>query len=116
VLIVDDHAPFRRFARRVLDAGGFRVVGEAADGAGTLTAVDDLHPEIVLLDVVLPDLDGITVAHRLARLSSRPLVVLTSSREASELGERLEGAPVCGFIRKDDLSPAALIAACAELR
>ena len=71
VLIVDDHAGFRGFARRLLEADGFTVVGEAGDGTSALAAVDDQRPEIVLLDVVLPDIDGFAVAERLAETRRR---------------------------------------------
>jgi CheY-like chemotaxis protein len=110
VLIVDDYAPFRRLARRVLEAGGFTVIGEAGDGASALASVAELRPDLVLLDVLLPDLDGFAVARRLAAETERPLVVLTSSREANELGLRLADAAAAGFIHKDDLSAAALMA------
>ena len=110
VLIVDDHAGFRGFARRLLEAGGYTVVGEAADGSSALAAVEALRPELVLLDVVLPDTDGFAVAERLAERSDGPVVVLTSSREAADLGERLDRTPARGFIHKDDLSGAALTA------
>jgi CheY-like chemotaxis protein len=110
VLIVDDHASFRRLARRLLEAGGFTVVGEAADGASALESVTELRPQLVLLDVLLPDMDGFAVARRLASRTERPLVVLTSSRDAPELGARLENARADGFIHKDDLSAAALAA------
>ena len=93
VLIVDDHAGFRGFARRLLEAGGFTVVGEAEDGASALAAVEALRPELVLLDVVLPDTDGFAVAERLAERSDGPVVVLTSSREAADFGERLDRSP-----------------------
>jgi two-component system nitrate/nitrite response regulator NarL len=108
VLIVDDHAPFRRMACRVLEAGGFTVVGEAGDGASALAAVAALDPDVVLLDVLLPDTDGFAVAGRLAECPRRPVVVLTSSRSALELGRRVEQAPAAGFIAKDALSAAAL--------
>jgi CheY-like chemotaxis protein len=108
VLIVDDHAGFRGFARRLLEAGGYTVVGEADDGASALAAVDSLRPELVLLDVLLPDTDGLAVAERLAASGAAPVVVLTSSREAVEFGARLERSSASGFIRKDDLSTAAL--------
>lgn len=108
VLIVDDHAPFRRLARRLLEAGGFIVVGEAANGTSALAAVAELRPQLVLLDVLLPDMDGFAVARRLAARTERPLVVLTSSRDTTELGVRLEEAEADGFLRKDDLSAAAL--------
>ena len=110
VLIVDDHAGFRGFARRLLEADGFTVVGEVGDGTSALAAVDAQRPEIVLLDVVLPDIDGFAVAERLAETRPGPIVVLTSSREAAELAGRLERSPARGFIHKDDLSGAALAA------
>jgi CheY-like chemotaxis protein len=66
VLIVDDHAPFRRMVRRLLEAGGFCVIGEAGDGASALTAAAALGPDVVLLDILLPDMDGFEVARRLA--------------------------------------------------
>jgi CheY-like chemotaxis protein len=110
VLIVDDHAPFRRLARRLLEAGGFTVVGEAADAASALASVAELRPQLVLLDVLLPDLDGFAVARLIAERPERPLVVLTSSRDASELGTRLDSSPADAFVRKDDLSASALAA------
>jgi len=108
VLIVDDHAGFRRFARKLLEADGFTVVGEAADGEAALVSADALRPELVLLDVVLPGLDGFAVAERLARGGHPPAVVLTSSRSAHELGQRLDQTTARGFIRKDDLTGGAL--------
>ena len=108
VLIVDDHASFRRFARELLEAGGFTVVGEAADGETALAAADALRPELVLLDVLLPETDGFVVAERLAGGAHPPAVVLTSSRGVDELQERLGRTSARGFIRKDDLTGAAL--------
>jgi DNA-binding NarL/FixJ family response regulator len=108
VLIVDDHAGFRGFARRLLEAGGYSVIGEAGDGASAIAAVDELRPELVLLDVVLPDADGFAVAERLAENAEPPVVVLTSSREAADFGPRLERTTACGFVHKDELSRAAL--------
>jgi two-component system nitrate/nitrite response regulator NarL len=108
VLIVDDHAGFRGFARRLLEAGGYTVIGEAEDGASALAAVAELRPELVLLDVMLPDTDGFAVAERLAGNGDEPVVVLTSSREASDFGKRLERTSARGFIHKDELSGDAL--------
>ncbi len=110
VLIVDDHAGFRRLARRLLEAGGFTVVGEAHDGTSALAACTALRPELVLLDVVLPDTDGFAVAEQLVDGVERPVVILTSSREAVEFAGRLERSPARGFIHKDDLSGTALAA------
>jgi two-component system nitrate/nitrite response regulator NarL len=109
VLIVDDHAGFRGFARRLLEAGGFTVIGEAEDGASALAATAELRPELVLLDVKLPDTDGFAVAERLVGDNDEPVVVvLTSSREAADFGHRLEQTSAHGFIHKDELSGAAL--------
>ena len=108
VLIVDDHAGFRDFARRLLEAGGYTVVGEAEDGASALSAVEALRPELVLLDVMLPDCDGFAVAERLAGNCDQPVVVLTSSREAADFGSRLERSRARGFVHKDELSGTAL--------
>jgi DNA-binding NarL/FixJ family response regulator len=96
VLIVDDHAAFRVSARALLQASGFDVIGEAADGAAAIEAVLTLRPEIVVLDVQLPDLDGLAVAARLAEAPDPPAVVLVSSREAAAYGPRLEQAPARG--------------------
>jgi DNA-binding NarL/FixJ family response regulator len=111
VLIVDDHAGFRAAARALLQAGGFEVVGEAADGKSTLAAVDGLRPEIVLLDVHLPDCDGFEVAERLAASDAAPAIVLTSSRSIASFRWRLVGNPAWRFIPKGELSVEALAAA-----
>jgi len=108
VLIVDDHAGFRGFARRLLEAGGFTVVGEAEDGSSALAAAEALRPDLVLLDVMLPDTDGFAVAAHLAGNGDGPVVVLTSSREAADFGTRVERSRATGFIHKDELSCAAL--------
>lgn len=110
VLIVDDHASFRRLARKLLEAGGFTVVGEAADGRSALAAAAALHPQLVLLDVLLPELDGFAVARQLATQAEPPLVVLTSSRDRLELGTRLADAPAVAFLQKDELSAERLAA------
>jgi len=110
VLIVDDHDGFRESARALLDAEGFAVVGDAADGAAAIAAVARLRPDVVLLDVQLPDVDGFAVAERLAAGASPPRVVRISSREAAAYGPRIGAAPVCGFLAKRELSGAALAA------
>jgi DNA-binding NarL/FixJ family response regulator len=108
VLVVDDHADFRASARALLEAEGFEVIGEAADGDAALAAVARGRPEIVLLDIQLPGMDGFAVARRLAESADPPLVVLTSGRDARSFGPRISAAPARGFIAKRDLSGAAL--------
>jgi len=108
ILIVDDNTRFRAQARGLLEADGFEVIGEAIDGASGLRAVRSLNPDLVLLDVGLPDLDGFAVARELADDGGPPRVVLTSSREAGAYGRRLAASPVLGFIAKDELSGPAI--------
>jgi DNA-binding NarL/FixJ family response regulator len=107
VLIVDDHASFRTWARAVLQGEVFEVVGEAGDGASAIAEAERLRPDVVLLDIRLPDTDGFEVARRLVR-DAALAVVLVSSRDASDYGSRIEQSPVAGFIPKADLSGAAL--------
>jgi DNA-binding NarL/FixJ family response regulator len=108
VLIVDDHPGFRASARRMLEASGFAVVGEAADGEAALAAAGELHPDLVLLDVQLPDLDGFEVAARLRDLDRAPAVILTSSRDRADFGDAVAESPARGFIAKADLCGPAL--------
>jgi DNA-binding NarL/FixJ family response regulator len=108
VLVVDDHAEFRESARALLEAEGFAVVGEAAAGGEVFAAVERVRPQVVLLDIQLPDLDGFAVAKRLAAAPHPPAVVLISSRDASAYGPRLATAAARGFIAKRDLSGAVL--------
>jgi len=104
VLIVDDHPGFRRMARRMLEEGGFHVVAEAVDAAGALAAVHEHRPQLVLLDIQLPDLDGFAVAEALVVGTDSPVVVLTSSRSASDYGSRIGRSPARGFVPKAELS------------
>ena len=108
VLIVDDHPRFRASARRMLEAEGFEVVAEAESGVEALLAADAWSPEVVLLDVHLPDIQGFDVAERLSMNGSAPAIVLTSSHDASDLGPLVERSGACGFIPKSDLSGEAL--------
>ena len=107
VLIVDDHADFRGFARRVLEADGYEVVGEAGDGESAIAAALALAPDVVLLDVHLPDGDGFSVCERIAGGAA---VVMTSSRAAASLQGRLEASSARGFIAKAELSGAGIAA------
>ena len=110
VLIVDDHPSFRVTARALLEAEGFEVVGEAEDGAGAIEAAHRLHPEVVLLDVQLPDIDGFEVAARLTVNGGGPAVILVSSRDGADFGPLVERSGARGFIPKAELSGAALSA------
>ena len=104
VLIVDDHAPFRSMARQVLTADGFLIVGEAADGAEAIGACGELRPDLVLLDVQLPDIDGFAVAAVLTTQVDPPAVVLVSSRSRIDYGPRIQACRALGYIAKAELS------------
>jgi CheY-like chemotaxis protein len=86
VLIVDDHEDFRKSAKALLEAEGFAVVGEAADGIEAIEAIATLRPSVVPLDIQLPGPDGLTVAESIARHPNPPAVVLISSRDARAYG------------------------------
>jgi len=107
ILIVDDHAGFRASARRMLEAGGFDVVGEADDGAAALDAAGGLTPDVVLLDIQLPDASGIDLAGKLMA-DGGPAVILTSSRPLDQLGPDLTSSGALGFIPKDELTASAI--------
>lgn len=108
VLVVDDHGDFRRSSRALLEADGLRLVGEAADAAQALAQVRRLRPDVVLLDVMLPDLDGFAAAEAIAALEDPPVVVLVSSREASVYRAQLSATAARGFLAKSQLSGEAL--------
>jgi DNA-binding NarL/FixJ family response regulator len=107
-LVVDDHPSFRRSARRLLQAAGYEVVGEAGDGRAALTAVRTHTPDVVLLDVLLPDANGFELAEVMAAESPAPAVVLTSSRSAAEYRLPLSRSSARAFIAKPDLTIARL--------
>jgi DNA-binding NarL/FixJ family response regulator len=108
VLIVDDHPSFRVSARRMLEAHGYVVVGEAADASSAIDAVLELQPDVVLLDIRLPDADGFQVAERLAANGTTAAIVLTSSSDRSDFGYEIVASPAHGFIPKSELSTEAI--------
>lgn len=110
VLIVDDHAGFRRAARALLEAEGYEVIAESATGGEALEAADRAQPALVLLDIGLPDIDGIQVAALLTAADRSRAVVLTSSRDGADYQPLLERCGARGFIAKAELSGAALAA------
>jgi DNA-binding NarL/FixJ family response regulator len=108
VFIVDDHQPFRAAARLALERAGFDVVGEAADGGSALTGITRVRPELVLLDVNLPDLDGFDVAARLAGLGCPSAIVFVSAGDGPAQRRRVAASPALGFLPKSEFSVTAL--------
>ena len=110
VLIVDDHPGFRARARALLESEGFRVVGEAGSGAEGVRTAEELAPDVILLDVQLPDTDGFAVAATVTANGRDVKVVLTSSRDGRDFGALVDDCGACGFIAKAELSGAGVAA------
>jgi len=108
ILIVDDHPSFRAAARRLLESEGYDVIGEEADGESGVGAVASLSPDVVLLDVHLPGIDGFETASRIRAAGNGTAVILTSSRDASDFGPLVAASGARGFVAKGELSGAAL--------
>ena len=107
-LVVDDHPGFRTSARVLLEMEGFEVVGEAFDGASAITTAESLRPDVILLDVQLPDSMGFDVARELFARGFAGQIVLVSSRDASDYGDQVESSGAVGFVPKAEISGAAL--------
>ncbi len=104
VLIVDDHQTFRDTARLLLESEGFQVIGEAEDGESAVTKAVELAPDLVLLDVQLPDIDGFAVARRVTGRGGAPAVIIVSSRDDSDYGPLVAASGARGFVAKAELS------------
>ena len=104
VLVVGDHPGFRAQARALLAAAGHEVVGEAADGQSGVCVARDLSPDVMLLDVQLPDITGLEVGPLVQALRDPPAIVLISGRDASDYGRRIKRSGARGFISKAELS------------
>jgi DNA-binding NarL/FixJ family response regulator len=108
VIIVDDHEGFRLSARRLLQTEGYDVIGEADDGASAIRLARELAPEVMVVDVHLPDIDGFTLAAELAAVEPAPRIVLVSSHDSSDFGPLVQRSPAVGFVSKGELSGGAL--------
>lgn len=108
ILVIDDNTAFRGVLGQLLTADGFVVVAGAATGSDGVRLVAEQSPEVVMVDVQLPDIDGFEVTERLARLDPRPEVILMSSLDATDLGTLVTESPARGFIPKDEISAAAI--------
>src|SRR5690349_7023400 len=108
VLVVDDDPEFRRLAGRLLAASGLTVLGEADSVAAALAAAARLEPSAILLDVELPDGDGVTLARELAALPWRPRIVLTSIDGEITTTVEAQRAGARAFVHKAELPNAPL--------
>lgn len=109
VVIVDDDGRFRALARRMLVADGIEVVAEAENGTDALAGIASWRPDVVLLDIGLPDIDGVDVARRLGSAPDAPAIVLISTRDV-EYGALVASGVAAGYLPKDELSLAAILA------
>jgi CheY-like chemotaxis protein len=108
VLLVDDNSDFRRAARQLLERHGFAVVAEAETGAGAIERAQEHRPDLVLVDVQLPDIDGFEVAEHLSRLQAPVDVILTSSLDGTDFGALVAASSALGFVPKAELSASAI--------
>ncbi|MBA3349329.1 MAG: response regulator transcription factor [Actinobacteria bacterium] len=107
VIIVDDQKPFRMAARDVVEVtGGFEVVGEAESGEESVELAEKLRPDLVLMDLNLPGIDGLEATRRIHALGPKHIVVLmVSTYEADEFAPRAEEAGAAAYISKSEFGP-----------
>jgi len=110
VLIADDHDGFRMSARRMLEREGYEVVGEAVDGTSAIAGAQRFQPDIALVDIQLPDIDGFEVADAIRSAGSAKTILLISTRLRADYGPRLEDSAADGFIEKAELTARAIAA------
>lgn len=108
LVIVDDDPTFLAAVRLLLESEGFEIVGEALTGLDGVAAAAENDPDLVLVDIGLPDIDGFEVAKRVAARDGAPPVVLTSIRSADDFATLVDDSPARGFVTKDDISGDAL--------
>lgn len=108
VLVVDDNHGFREAVRQLLARGGFVVVAEAENGREGVRQAVAHRPEIAIVDVQLPDIDGFEVAEEIVGLGLDLQVILTSSLDGADLGSLVTNSPAAGFVPKAELSAAAI--------
>lgn len=115
VVLVDDQAPFLAAARAVVGrAAGFVVVGEATGGADAVDLVASCRPGLVVMDIRMPDVDGIEATRRILAGDHRPVVVLVSTYDRSDLPDEVATSGAAAYLHKEELTAEGLAALWAE--
>ncbi|MEA2001336.1 MAG: response regulator transcription factor [Actinomycetota bacterium] len=110
VLIVDDQLPFREASRMVVEmTDGFEVAGEAENGEQGLAMISELHPDLVLVDVQMPGIDGIETTRRISVLPDAPVVVVMSTHESGDYRGAAVAAGAVDFIPKSQFGMDTLV-------
>lgn len=110
VLIVDDQDTFRATARMVVDfTDGFEVIGEARDGDDAVQRFAELSPDLVLMDIMMPGMDGIEATRQICATSPGARIILLSTYDADEYQERALDAGAIAFVSKSDFGPVSLL-------
>jgi len=105
VLVVEDYEPFRQFISKVLQNGaGMRVVAEAADGLQAVRQAQELHPDLILLDIGLPALNGIETARQILKISPSSKILFVSENHSSEIVQEALSTGACGYVLKSDVA------------
>ena len=106
VLVVDDQAPFRAAARAVLSRiAEFDLVGEAASGEEAVAMAAELHPDLVLMDINMGEMNGIEATRQVMASDGAPMVILVSTYAAEDLPTDARSSGAAAYVHKDELSP-----------
>lgn len=111
VLVVDDHESFRRVAAAVVGVtGGFVVAGSVGSGEESIIAAEAIEPDLVLMDINLPGMDGIEATRRLRAMARPPVVVLLSTYDEADFGSRAQECGAASYVAKSAFGPDRLVA------
>ncbi len=101
VLVVDDYEPFRRFVRSTLKKGpDWQVIGEASDGLEAVQKAEELRPDLIVLDIGLPKLDGIEAARRIRKISPESKILVLTQESSADVVQEVLSLGILGYVVK----------------